>query len=634
MFIKTFEQFRKQLAQECAIESLLQFDYGLFEGVRVDTAAYVLRREADRRRQEAVGTYFRLVKEPDADSKRRRFEQAVARLSSGEQDLVVFRYRQADFDAIPGSPWVYWITPGLRRLFETLPKLGEVAQPRQGLATADNFRFLRFWWEVGPERIAFGCKDCVEAQKSGKRWFPYMKGGAFRRWYGNQEYVVNWENDGKEIKDYICNRYPYLEGKWEWVAKNPDYYFRRGVTWTDLTSGRFSARLSPGGFIFDVKGSSAFPENVNFTLGILNSNIAHYLLTLLNPTVSFQVGDLARLPIPQRSSARLEELVEQAIELAKQDSREDETTWEFVEPPPWPDGVEQVAQRHRHLAEIERQIDEEVYRLYGISAEDRAAIEAELAEGGSLADDAEESDNAEIEAAEETAWTRETLAQAWISWAVGRVFEEVPFLEAGRPLADAVLKKLEGRHGEAAAEAIVQAGCGSGSLVERLDEYLREPFFKRHLSQYRKRPIYWLLQSEKKSFGVWLFARTYDKDTLFKVLLQIVEPRVRLEEGAIQSLQVQRAAAGATGREAKRLAKEIENQAVLLAELRDFEDKLRRAANLHLDPDRNDGVALNLAPLWELVAFKEAKKYWNELMEGQYEWSSIGKQLRQKGLVK
>jgi hypothetical protein len=633
LFISSYEKLRAKITSQAVVETLAHTGPGLFDVGNpgtLQTAAYVLKRcDDERQRREAVGTYFRLVKEPDADSKRRRFEQALAQLRAGSPDPSVFRYRQADFDAIPGSPWVYWITPGLRKLFETMPKLGDVAQPRQGLATADNFRFLRYWWEVGQKRIAFGCKNAAEAQKSRKRWFPYMKGGAFRRWYGNQEYVVNWENDGQEIKT--------LEGSSGRIASRPqntDYYFRRGVTWTDLTSGRFSARLSPGGFIFDVKGSSAFPDEVSFVLGILNSEMAQYMLTLLNPTVSFQVGDLARLPIPRRSSARLEKLVEEAIELAQQDSREDETTWDFVEPPPWPDGVEHVAERHRHLAEIERQIDEVVYRLYGITDEDRAAIEAELAEGSTLAEDEAESDDPAEPAETTTAWTDETLAQAWLSWAVGQVFAQEPFVEAGKPLAEAVLKHLEARHGDHQAEALVAAACGPGPVLECLADDLAGPFFKQHLAQYRKRPIYWLLQSARKTFGIWLFARTYHKDTLFQLLLKVVEPRIRREESRLESLRGQRAAAGSSGREAKRLDKEIERQDDLLADVRDFEDKLRRAANLNLEPDLNDGVVLNIAPLWELVPWKEAKTYWQELLEGKYEWSSIGKQLRNKGHVK
>ncbi|MCS7166359.1 MAG: hypothetical protein RMI91_00270 [Gemmatales bacterium] len=321
-----------------------------------------------------------------------------------------------------------------------------------------------------------------------------------------------------------------------------------------------------------------------------------------------------------------------------------------MEPPAWPDGVERVAERHRQLAEIEWEIDEEVYRLYGISESDRRAIEAELAARPAADDDAEPEDEPSEEAeAPPAAWTRTRLAQAWLSWAVGRVLEAEAFCEAGRPLAEAVWRVLEGRHGEAAAEVIVTEACGPGPVLDRLADDLALPFFKRPLSQYRKRPIYWLLLSGRKNFGVWLFARRYDQDTLFKVLHKVVEPRCRWEEKRLAELRARFAAwqashagsasAGSTTtlppresrsrlpREAKRLAQDIENQLERLEELRDFQQKLRRVAELRLVPDINDGVALNLAPLWELVPFPDAKKYWQQLLQGHYSWSSLSRQL-------
>jgi len=202
----------------------------------------------------------------------------------------VYRVAQRRFAAISGSPWVYWVTDSLRRLFETLPKLGDVAQPRQGLATANNFRFLRYWWEVGRAHIGFGCRDRADAQATGKRWFPCMKGGAYRKWYGNQEYVVNWQDDGKEIKEGIVGRYPYLDGNWEWVAKNTNYYFREGVTFTDLTSGALSIRWMPLGFVFDHAGNCLFPSqgNVWVWLSLLNSSPFSQLMHI-NPTIHFYI---------------------------------------------------------------------------------------------------------------------------------------------------------------------------------------------------------------------------------------------------------------------------------------------------------------------------------------------------------
>jgi hypothetical protein len=188
------------------------------------------------------------------------------------------------------------------------------------------------------------------------------------------------------------------------------------------------------------------------------------------------------------------------------------------------------------------------------------------------------------------------------------------------------------------ADAIEREACEILGVKE-LRDYFRKPgsggFWDDHVKRYsksrRKAPIYWLLQSPKKNYALWLYYHRLDKDILFKALVNYVEPKIRLEDDRLKTLRTQRA--GASGRDAKELDRQIEKQDAFLAELRDFEEKLRRAADLHLDPDLNDGVVLNIAPFWELVPWKEAKTYWQELLAGEYEWSSIGKQLREKGLV-
>jgi hypothetical protein len=190
------------------------------------------------------------------------------------------------------------------------------------------------------------------------------------------------------------------------------------------------------------------------------------------------------------------------------------------------------------------------------------------------------------------------------------------------------------------AEAIEREACEILGVRE-LRDYFRRPgkggFWDDHVSRYcksrRKAPIYWLLQSSKKNYALWIYYHRLDKDMLFKALLNYVEPKIRLEESCLEPLRAQRAAAGTSGKGVKKLEKAIDRQEEFISELRDFEDKLRRVANLHLEPELNDGVVLNIAPLCELVPWKESKKYWEELCDGKYEWSCIGKQLRQKGIA-
>jgi hypothetical protein len=661
MFISSFEKLRELYASVGAIECMAHFDYGLFRA-RVDTTAFVLRREQlEMERREARGVYFRLVKEPDAEAKCAAFEQSLARRRAGQSDSRIYEYRQGDFAAIAGSPWVYWITVGLRRLFIKFPKLEQIGQPRQGTATSDNLRFLRFWWECRKCSISRDSLTPDLAKRSGSKWFPYMKGGSFQRWYGNQSYTVNWCDDAREIRAFERA-----------VIRNPDYYFRRGVTWTDLTAGKFSARLSPGGFVFDVKGSSAFPEDIPLVLGLLNSSFANYALNLINPTVSYQVGDITRLPVPQQSSGPLRGLVDRAVALAHTDSEEDETTYDFIAPPGWPDGVERVARRHGVLADLEREIDEEVYRLYEISAEDRRAIEDELAAPSSEAEAEESGDASEVEEEAEVSLTTEEMAQQWVSYALGLALGrfapgEPDGLGRGK-FPDAVSRQLQALidqdglmvlqrdhpddlparilailtviHGDIEAGRIVRTVTGgNGDLRDALAAYLTGPFFKAHVKRYRKRPIYWLLQSPKQNYSVYLFHERATDQSL--ALLQgnrylggrIFQLKDRLRQAQVQEEK-------AEGREKARWRRQAQDLAEELADLEAFDAAIAATNSepvvtadgqpgvARWKPEFDDGVLLNAAPLYRLTpAWKRADakldlaKAWKSLKDGDYPWA-------------
>jgi hypothetical protein len=477
MFISSFEELRLMLSNAASIETMAHTGPRAFPevlGEKVNTTAFVLRRENfQAARQDSRAVYFRLVKEPDAEAKKAAFEAALAKLNGGELATSVYCYRQGDFAAIPGSPWVYWITRSLRDLFVKLPKLETIAQPRVGLQTGENFRFLRYWWEIGVPRLEFNCANIREAEKTGKRWFPYMKGGGFQRWYGNQKYTVNWWRNGAEIRVLGIE-----EGRVASRAQNTDFYFRRGVTWTDLTAGRFSARLSPGGFIFDVKGSSAFPEDIPMVLGLLNSSFANYALNLINPTVSYQVGDITRLPVPNDSAGPLRDLVNRAVTMAKADSEEHEASYDFIAPPAWPDGGSAVTARHHQRAHIDHEIDEEVFRLYEMSDSDRKAIEEELSEPKAAAegDDNDADGNSESgeESDEAVSLTPEELAKRWFSYGVGVA------LGRFQPGVDAALGCGRSIPGTAAKLKQFKGGDGlmvlAHFLVDQSEMFLRELF--------------------------------------------------------------------------------------------------------------------------------------------------------------
>jgi hypothetical protein len=678
MFINSYESLRVEGIESTVIEALAHLGPALFavgNPGTLQTAAYILRRELDAsRRANSTGIYFRLVREPDVETKQLSFERAVAALRMGNADPAIYCYRQGDFAAIPGTPLVYWITPSLRQLFTMLPKLGEVTQTKYGLSTCDNFRFLRYSWEIAKIDIAFRCDNMKQAEISGKRWFPIMKGGGFLKWWGNQMFLLNWKRNGEELKAWIED----TGSHWTRRIFNINYYFRRGLTYTTISSKGLSVRLMPEGMIFDHAGNCIFPDDYNLThyfLALLNSPLVAYLLRLLNPTINFYTGDIERIPFPQVDPSCLIELTERIIILTQAGSMEDEITYEFVAPPTWPRGADDVAARARQLAEVEHQIDEEVYRLYSISVEDRQAIEAELAEPTLTMDDVGE--NGENEPTAEdiknisgdsttpnastvaSGLTRQELAARWVSYAIGivlgrfqpgvegalgsgRVSPEqaaslralavpngVAVLDSGHEddLVALIERALALLVGEAQVEPLLTAATGE----RQLSDWLVRDYFKLHVQQYRKRPIYWLLQSPKKLYSLWLSHEHITRDTLH--LLQgnrYLGGRINRVRSEVQAQQ-QRQAPMPQGAERRRLEREIDTLEGELTDLEMFAKALAtvtsqantRGQIVGWAPEVDDGVLINLAPLWTLLPSwsVEPKQCWQALERGDYDWS-------------
>jgi hypothetical protein len=356
MFTGAFEKLRREILRNAVVESAAHFGPGLFDignPGTLQTVAMVLHQSAE----EGRGVFFRLVDEGD---KEKSLREAVA--GGGG-----FEVSSSELSQSPRAAWMYWANGAVRRAFKNFKPLGEIAPPRQGLATTDNLRFVRYWWEVEPPGFR-GARS---------RWIPYAKGGRFCRWYETARHRVDWEEDGRRIKQAIVTRYPYLNGEWSWVAKNSAWYGRAGITYSYLTSGKFSARVLEEGTFFDVAGSALFPEDRLGVLGVLNSSAARILLAAINPTVNFQVGDLRLLPMPEGATDELRREVAEAVELSRRRDRGDETSAEFTLPLLEGEARE-IASK---LRSIERRIDQAVCEMYGIerelSADDGGAIDGE-----------------------------------------------------------------------------------------------------------------------------------------------------------------------------------------------------------------------------------------------------------------
>lgn len=351
LFLSSFENLRKYIINNLNIESLLHMGRGIF-GIDFGSVAFTLKKEINL--TNTKGNYYRLhkrnfqhiyyndIKKIFLNSKENtsykynfdlyRDNQGVneiSNLSMEEGEQIKFPINQKNFEKIPGMPIGYWASENLLEDFEKGIKTSELIEPKQGLATADNDRFLRQWYEVEEEKISYNAKSITETENNEYKWYPYNKGGERRQWYGNYDYVVNWENNGNAIRNFKDSN-----GKLRSVVRNPNYYFKEAITWPLITSGGYSIRYRESGSIHDVSGMSAFSENklrLKYILGIMGTKISNFIFNMLNPTVNLQVGDFNNFPVIENEQIKPKviSIVDDCIKISKYDWNTFETAWDF-----------------------------------------------------------------------------------------------------------------------------------------------------------------------------------------------------------------------------------------------------------------------------------------------------------------
>ena len=316
MFLSSYEKLREKMLRENTIVSMVHPGRGIF-GSDFGTTSFVI---AKAHLQGYKGHYRRLFdKQGEVESVEQREQRFFEKRG-------VFYATQDNFSKIPGSPIAYWAKKSVFRAFEMGKKTETLAQPKQGMATADNNRFLRFWYEVEKSSLLLVCKNHEEAASSNKMWYPYNKGGGFQKWFGNNWYVINWKNDGAALRNFKGS-----------VIRSPQYYFQECGSWCKITSSEFSMRYIPKGFLFDVAGCSLFSskETLYYLIGYMNSAVNKHILSFISPTLNFEVGHISSLPIiiDEDKQARVEEIVTYCIKLAKSDWDSFETSWDFKRHP-------------------------------------------------------------------------------------------------------------------------------------------------------------------------------------------------------------------------------------------------------------------------------------------------------------
>ena len=327
MFLSSFEKLREKVNLNKTIVNMVHMPYlgkgGTSLGINFGTAAVVMKK--GHIRNYAAQYEYTVYYECDEEGVPLVFPTKNERWKTATQE---------NFSKIPGSPVAYWVSKKIFNLFDKTC-IDDYYNSRVGLMTTDNDKFLRFFWEVEKEHVCFTACSREDCEKSGKKWFPHNKGGAYRKWAGNRDYVVDWQNNGEKIKRTAIKKYPYLNGNPNFVVHDDGFYFKENISWSEIGTGNLSFRYYPKGFTFNVKGMSMFPKknlSLMSVLAFANTKVASYLAHIINPSISFGVNSFGKIPF-QPAGENAENLASDNVELSVLDWDSFETSWDFKRHP-------------------------------------------------------------------------------------------------------------------------------------------------------------------------------------------------------------------------------------------------------------------------------------------------------------
>ena len=615
MFLSSFEKMRENILENYTINNLMHME-NMVLGIAFGTAVTNIR---NRRLENYRGTYHQIKLEDIVDGVPTEFPAMKNRFAQSSQ---------SNFSKIPGNPVAYWLSDHFTATFNN-HLISDIADIKQGLATCNNNLFLRFWHEVDENKIGFGFRSNEETLRSEKKWYPYNKGGGYRKWYGNRYELVNWQHGGADIHKY--NNIPLDYQSAPVRAKR--FYFHSGITYGLITSAAFSARDIEGGFVFDVGGSMLFPpeEEKKYILGFLNSNVAQEYLIALNPTLNYQVGDIGKLPIicDVNRKNTVEALVNHCISSCKRDWDSFETSWDFQchplirKTPAIADAFTQWQSECDHRFTQLKTDEEELNRIfidiYGL--QDELEPEEEDKDVSVRKADLGRDIRSFISYAVGCMFGRysldvDGLAYAGGDWNDAKYKMFMPAKDAIIPITDDeyFTDDIVGRFVEFVmtvygadtleenlkfiADALGERGATSREVIRN---YFIKNFYKDHCKTYRKRPIYWLFDSGRKNgFKCLVYMHRYRPDTIARIRTDYVHEQQARYRTAISGLE--RQINGAPTSERVRLNKlmiKLKDQA---EETRLYEEKIHHLADQMIEIDLDDGVKHNYAIFQDVLA--------------------------------
>ncbi|MER9202958.1 BREX-1 system adenine-specific DNA-methyltransferase PglX [Mesorhizobium sp. M0933] len=646
MFLSTFEKLRTKLLSNSTLLTMAHLGERAFDsigGAVVSTTAFVFENAYH---PHLRGNYIRLTSGGSETEKSAMLLKSIENRGS----RWLFKASAADFSKVPGSPVAYWLTDRARDTFVKFDKMSSISTSAVGQNTGDNDRFLKYWFEVSEIRSDFECSDRDSTFRRDVKWYPYNKGGGYRKWYGNFEYLVNWQNDAEEIKKYAVER---NDGKhWSRYVQNLDWLFHEGVTWSDVTTGRLAARYLPKSFISDVSGHCAFFDGVppHIGLSVLNSKFSFEMARVLNPTIHFQAGNYRDLPYSDKLNRQeTVQAVSGLVSIAKSDWDAYEASWDFTTLPLLASEhrVGTLAKIYAHLRAHWRSMTEEMQRLeeennrvfieaYGLQGE--LTAEVPLEEITLTCNPAYRYGGKKTEAELEDFLRADTMRE-FLSYAVGCMFGRYSLDAPGlilanqgegmveyltkvpspsfAPDADNVIPMLDGDWfaDDIAARfrKFLRVTFGDEHFQENLDfieealdkdirKYFIRDFFNDHVKRYKKRPIYWLFSSPRGTFNALIYMHRYRPDTVSVVLndyLREFRSKLEAHRRAQQAVSI---SGDASPAQKTKALKEIEATGKQIEELDAWERAvLFPLATQRLEIDLDDGVKANYPKLGEAL---------------------------------
>lgn len=629
MFLSSFEKLRAKI-RKLNIVNMVHLGARAFEeigGEVVQTTSFVL---TNKHIDGYKGTYCRLVEPTTQAGKEEMFLAKENRYVACSDN----------FAKIPGAPVAYWVSENAYNMFGEQNRYS--GETKKGVLTGNNDLFLRLWHEVTNFKIGYDCVKHDDILISQKKWFPVTSGGEYRRWYGNFDTIVNLEGDGLEIRKKVKN----------YRLREPKYYFREAITWTEVSSNYFNCRFVPEGILFGNGGPVSFfyNDNLYYTLGVLNSKIAAEVLSYLAPTINFGPEQIKKVPILIYNKDKVENIVKQNISLSKSDWDSFETSWDFTIHPLLSAKHELLAdayasykqianERFAQLKANEEELNRIFIDIYGLQDELTPEVEEKDVTVHRIFDSKD--DVPEAMKGSNYILTQQQVVKSLISYAVGCMFGRYSLDKPGLVYAggewdadnyrtfaadkDAIIPISDNEYFnddivarfvefirtafgadektlEANLNFIAAALGGNGSARDVIRAYFNNGFYADHCKTYQKRPIYWLFDSGKKNgFKCLIYMHRYQKDTIARIRTDYLHEQQSRYRTAISDLQNRIDNAVSTGVRVK-LQKQLATVQAQVEEARLYEEKIHHLADQMLEIDLDDGVKRNYAIFKDVLA--------------------------------